>query len=64
MKTYSIIRFFRDGHSSIIIKQGLTLQEAKEHCKDEDTSSRTCYSIEAMTLTRTMGEWFDGYQEE
>jgi len=52
MKTYKIIRFY---HPSLnkdngIIKEGLTLEEAKEHCQDDNT--------------REEGIYFDGYNEE
>ena len=46
---YKIIRFVRDGTNKVI-KRGLTLMQAQEHCKREDT--------------RKEGVWFDGYTEE
>lgn len=45
---YKIIRFRFKGESEII-KEGLTLQEAQEHCKDEATHG---------------DGWFDGYEQE
>lgn len=49
--TYKIIRFYRERYkSSKIIKRGLTLEEAKEHCNDPST--------------RKEGEWFDGFESE
>ena len=49
-ETYSIVRFFRDlEKESEIIKTGLTLAEAKEHCSKEETKTE---------------EWFDGFQKE
>ena len=48
-KTYSIVRFFKNGEVSQIIERGLSLAEAQEHCKREDTST---------------DEYFDGYNEE
>lgn len=53
MKTYKIIRFYQDmNHSDHgkIIKKGLTLQEAQEHCQRGDTQKPFV--------------WFDGYTEE
>ena len=53
MKTYKIIRFyFKENHpdNRKVIKRGLTLKQAQEHCKREDT--------------RKSGVWFDGYEEE
>lgn len=41
--TYAIYRVFRDASvDKEIIKTGLTLDEAREHCKDPETSSKTC----------------------
>jgi hypothetical protein len=63
MTTYTIRRFFRD-HSSSVIKAGVTLEEAEEHCNHPSTSSKTATSDEARALTRNRGPWFDGYQKE
>jgi hypothetical protein len=48
MKTYNIIRFRMDGNNEII-ETGLSLEEAKEHCQNPETSGEG---------------WFDGYNEE
>ena len=50
---YKIVRFcfyvnHLDNHK--VIKTGLTLEEAQEHCQRDDT--------------REEGVWFDGYDEE
>lgn len=47
-RTYSIIRFAQDVGRRVV-KTGLTLDEAREHCNDP--------------ATRGEG-WFDGYEEE
>ena len=47
--SYKIIRFRFEG-TNRIIKRGLTLEEAQEHCGREDT--------------RKEGKWFDGYDKE
>lgn len=50
--TYKIVRFFQDfdhpDHGKVI-RTGLTLDEAQEHCTDESTHGEG---------------WFDGYTEE
>ena len=61
--TYSVVRMFFN-HGNETIKTGLTLEEAQEHCRDPETSSRTCTSAEGVRRTRNMGPWFDGYEEE
>jgi len=52
MKTYKIIRFYFPGveRGNEDIKTGLTLEEAQEHCRRDDT--------------RQEGVFFDGYTEE
>lgn len=50
MKTYKIIRMYRDwDRESKVIMTGLTLEQAQEHCRREDTRGEG---------------WFDGYEEE
>ena len=46
---YSIVRFFKDQRPQELIKTGLTLQEAQDHCNDPSTST---------------DEYFDGYYHE
>jgi len=57
MTTYKIIRFKFEGNDRVI-KRGLTLEEAQEHCKDPETSGSTCSDL------KRRGMWFDGYTEE
>ena len=49
---YKIIRFYHPSldKNSEVIKEGLTLEQAQEHCQREDT--------------REEGVYFDGYNEE
>ena len=46
------------------IKRGLTLAQAQAHCKDPETSSRTCTDAAGLLRTRERGPWFDGYTAE
>lgn len=52
MSSYKIIRFYSPtmGKPNRIIKKGLTLEEAKEHCNNPKT--------------RKEGKYFDGYTKE
>lgn len=63
--TYKIVRHYQDSKipAETIIRD-LTLEEAKEHCKDPETSSKTCTSPEGVARTEQYGPWFDGYTED
>jgi hypothetical protein len=64
--TYVIKRFYRDDSdlNGEIIETGLTLEEARAHCKDPETSSGTCSTQEGLKRLREHGPWYDGYDEE
>ena len=64
METYKIVRGYRDSYDKQTIRTGLTLDEAQEHCRDPETSSRTCTEPENVERTEAHGPWFDGYTEE
>ena len=65
MATYRIVRMFqRPGKRARVIERGLTLDEAKAHCRNPETSSRTCQSSYRKQYTVRHGAWFDGYEEE
>lgn len=60
-ETYRIVRFYQgEGTRRRIIKTGLSLQEAQEHCSDPKTSSRT----RAKSPAQEGKQWFDGYEKE
>lgn len=63
MTTYKIKRFYFE-HGPEVIAEGLTLEEAQEHCNDDEASSKTCSTTEGLERTRTKGPWFDGYERE
>jgi hypothetical protein len=56
-ETYNIIRFYRDDRPNRVIAGGVTLEEARAHCNDPESSSRTA------TAPDEDGDWFDGYEE-
>lgn len=59
---YKIERlYFRGGRR--VIATGLTLEEARKHCANPETSSRTCTSSEGKARTKRQGPWFDSYTE-
>lgn len=58
---YRIVRmFFKGGKRTI--KSGLTLEEAKAHCQDPETSSRTCTGSR-RAIEKARGPWFDGFEQ-
>lgn len=62
--SYKIIRHYKDAypnHRTIV--HGLTLDEAQEHCRDAEASSKTCTSHTGRRRTKQMGPWFDGYTD-
>ena len=70
-KQYNIIRFYQDDRPSRIIRRGLTLEEAKRHCKDPETSSYTAKSprgcggnskLQAKWF-KLEKHWFDGFTQ-
>jgi len=60
---YKIVRmYFNSGiHKPRVVRRGLTLEEAQEHCSDPETSSRTCTGYVARKRTEKCGPWFDSY---
>lgn len=61
IQKYKIIRyFFNAPNRNITIKNNLTLKEAQEHCKNPETSSRSCKN---NPYNHNI-PWFDGYTEE
>ena len=70
---YKIVRHYHhkplsDGMRYLAITRtidtGLTLEEARAHCNNPETSSSTCSSAAKLRYTKRVGEWFDGYSEE
>ncbi len=61
---YKVIRFyFNKPGRRRTIESGLTLEQAQAHCQDPETSSSTCTTAAGKRRTKTMGRWFDGYEE-
>ena len=58
-QTYMVNRIYFTGEREIV-KTGLTLEEAQEHCSDPETSSSTATN----PVLDDRGPWFDGYDEE
>jgi hypothetical protein len=61
---YKIVRSYRDPkRGRRTLQTGVTLEQAQAHCRDPETSSRTCKNPENRRRTRLMGTWFDCYEE-
>ena len=61
---YKVVRFYERKAARPVIKTGLTLEEAKRHCSDPETSSETAGGARERRRTKTEGPWFDGYTQE
>lgn len=61
--SYKVVRvyFNRPGYRRTILDR-VTLEQAKQHCSDPETSSRTCTSSAGKARTRRMGPWFDCFE--
>jgi len=55
-RNYQIVRMVFGGRN-VVIKTGLTREEAVAHCKDPETSGSTCSDLSKR------GRWFDGFEE-
>lgn len=65
MTTYKIVRFyFDDDLDNEVVKEGLSLDEAKRHCQSRETSSTTCKKRDNKERTEKCGPWFDGFMRE
>jgi len=62
---YKIVRNHFDSQRAgiKIVRQGLTLTQAREHCRNPETSARTCKRAENVKYTEDHGSWFDSYEE-
>ncbi len=63
MSTYKIVRYFQNAPKRTILC-GLTLEEARAHCQDPESSYKTATSSAAQARTRLLGPWFDGFSKE
>jgi hypothetical protein len=61
---YRIVRMYFNEWPREIIKTGLSLAQARRHCRDPETSSKTCTLPENLKRTEEKGPWFDGYEDD
>jgi hypothetical protein len=62
MNIYNIVRMYANtDQKARVVHRGLTLEQAQAHCKDPNTSSRTANKTSSKAITKSVGEWFDGY---
>lgn len=65
MSTYKIVRFYANTKfARETVAEDLTLEEAKEHCSYDETSSDTCTTPEGTDRTARCGAWFEGFEKE
>lgn len=46
---YEIVRFYRTGKKPQVMRRGLSLEEARKHCRDPKTAGKN---------------WFDGFRRQ
>ena len=60
---YRIVRMYARGDQTRrIIDRGLTIGEARAHCRNPETNSKTATGATARALTARRGAWFDGFE--
>lgn len=68
-KLYNIVRFYENGRKPRVMRRGLTLKQAQEHCNDSETSSMTAKKAcngNKKAIERwheAQKHWFDGFRE-
>lgn len=68
-KRYKIVRYYQDDRKRRVMRSGLTLNQAQEHCNDPQTSSMTAsYACNGNPKAQERWHeknkhWFDGYTE-
>lgn len=60
---YKIVRGYRDQDFKETVLEDLTLEEAKAHCRDPETTSTKCKGAAGIARTAQFGPWFDGFEE-
>jgi hypothetical protein len=62
--TFRIVRVYVGDHPKRTIKKGLTEAKAVAHCRDPESSSRTCKLPKNVAHTLQFGQWWDGYADD
>lgn len=64
-RVYVIRRFVLGRYRPRTVRRGLTYREARDWCRDPETSSTTARGAAARRRTRAYGSpWFDGFARE
>lgn len=66
---YQVVRYYQDPNKRAVVqKENLTLEQAREWCSDDETSSKTASKYASMTkrsnLDKNQQNWFDGYRSQ
>lgn len=60
---YRIRRMFqRADLPAYTVRTVETIEEARAHCQDPETSSATCKGAAGLAQLRKDGPWFDGFE--
>ena len=65
MPRYKVLRYFADPElPPVVVKTGLSLDEAQDHCNLANSSSRTCTDELGQARTARYGAWHDEWKEQ
>lgn len=72
MSLYKIVRFYEADRKPRVMRRNLTLEEAREHCNDPETSSISASKPKGCAHDERKIErwhdkqkhWFDGYESQ
>ena len=59
---YKITRYFYKTEAFVVVRRGLTEEEAKLHCKSPESCSKTAQSAANKRRTIKFGHWYDKYE--
>lgn len=62
MTYFKVIRYYERSGKKKTIKRGLSEEEAQAHCRDSESSSRTCKFVAGERRTARLGPWIDRYE--
>jgi len=69
-KLYKIVRQYENDRKPRVMRKNLTIEQAREHCEDPETSSKTAKracngdEVRIEKWHKANKHWFDGFTEQ